>query len=46
MIKGMPDIPLSIELPHLAHIKEFGVRGHAQRCLDTAKAYFKANGIE
>lgn len=46
MVKAMPDLPLSIELPNLKRIEELGAAGHAQRCLDTAKAYFAANGIE
>ena len=45
MIKAMPDIPLSIELPNLKRIEELGVAGHAKRCLDTAKRYFAENGI-
>ena len=39
-------IPLSIELPNLKRIEELGVAGHAKRCLDTAKAYFKEHGID
>ena len=27
-------------------IEELGVAGHAKRCLDTAKAYFKEHGID
>ena len=47
MVKAMPaTCPLSIELPNLARIKEVGVAGHAKACIDTAKAYFKANGID
>ena len=46
MVKAMPDIPLSIELPNLKEIEARGQAGHAARCLETAKAYFKANGIE
>jgi len=46
MIKAMPNIPLSIELPNLKEIEARGRKGHAARCLETAKAYFKANGIE
>lgn len=47
MVKAMPaSCPLSIELPNLARIKEVGVAGHAKACIDTAKAYFKAHGIE
>jgi len=46
MVKAMPEIPLSIELPNLKEIQARGMKGHAARCLETAKAYFKANGIE
>ena len=46
MVKAMPNIPLSIELPNLKEIEARGRKGHAARCLETAKAYFKANGIE
>lgn len=45
MVAGMPNIPLSIELPNLKRIEELGVEGHAKRCLDTAKAYFKEHGL-
>jgi len=45
MVKAMPEIPLSIELPNLARIAELGGQGHAQRCLDEAKKLFSANGI-
>jgi hypothetical protein len=30
----------SIELPHLARVKEMGYAEHAFRCLESAKAYF------
>ena len=46
MVKAMPEIPLSIELPNLKEIEARGQAGHAARCLETAKAYFKAHGIE
>lgn len=46
MIKAMPEIPLSIELPNLKEMSVRGAAGHAARCLETAKAYFKANGIK
>ncbi len=46
MIKGMPERPLSIELPNLKEMEVRGAQGHAQRCLDAAKEYFAANGIE
>lgn len=46
MVKAMPDCPLSIELPNLANIEKYGVAGHAKNCIEKAKAYFAANGIE
>ena len=46
MVKAMPNIPLSIELPNLKEIEARGRFGHAKQCLDTAKAYFAANGID
>ena len=46
MVKAMPEIPLSIELPNFKEIEARGHKGHAERCLETAKAYFKANGVE
>ena len=46
MVKALPDIPLSIELPNLENISKYGVAGHARNCIEKAKAYFKANGIE
>ena len=45
MVKAMPEIPLSIELPNLKEIQARGVAGHAKQCLDVAKKYFAANGI-
>lgn len=47
LIKGVKkNIPCSIELPNLKEMAARGAQGHAQRCLDTAKAYFAANGID
>lgn len=47
MVKAMPkDLPLSIELPNLKEIAARGVAGHAARCIETAKAYFKAKGVQ
>ena len=37
ILQRLPQVPLSIELPHAARVKEFGYEGHARRCLDTAK---------
>ena len=46
MIAAMPNIPLSIELPNLKEIEARGRFGHAKQCLDTAKAYLKAHGLD
>lgn len=47
MVKAMrPDTVLSIELPHLARVAEYGYTEHARRCLATAKEYLKNNGVE
>ena len=46
MVKAMPNIPLSIELPNLKEIQARGQAGHAARCLEVAKAYFAANGVD
>ena len=46
MVAALPELPLSIELPNLKRIEELGVAGHAKRCLDTAKAYFKAHNMD
>ena len=45
MVKAIPEVPVSIELPNEEETKERGRSGHASRCLETAKAYFAANGI-
>ena len=46
MVGAMPEIPLSIELPNLKEMKDRGAKGHAARCLETAKAYLAANGLD
>lgn len=46
MIKAMPVLPVSIELPNLKRMAELGAAGHAKRCLETAKVYFKDNAIQ
>ncbi|ATW24019.1 sugar phosphate isomerase/epimerase family protein [Candidatus Formimonas warabiya] len=43
ILKRMPQIPYSIELPHLANVKELGCAEHAWRCLQTAKDYLDAH---
>lgn len=46
MVSAVPSVPLSIELPNLKEMEKRGAAGHAKRCLETAKAYFAARGIE
>lgn len=46
MVKALPELPISIELPNLKEIEARGQAGHAARCLETAKAYFRLHGIE
>lgn len=40
IVNRLPNIPCSIELPHIARSKELGYAEHARRCLQTAKDYF------
>jgi sugar phosphate isomerase/epimerase len=40
VVSRLPKIPYSIEIPHLARVKELGYAEHAWRCLESAKAYF------
>ena len=46
MVGALPQLPLSIELPNLKRMSELGAAGHAKRCLETAKAYFKAHNMD
>lgn len=39
IVRRIPVVPYSIELPHLARAKELGFTEHAFRCLQTAKNY-------
>jgi sugar phosphate isomerase/epimerase len=43
IVGRLPEIPYSIELPHLARARELGYAEHARRCLETAKAYFASS---
>ena len=38
ILKRLPAVPLSIELPHAARVGKHGYEEHARRCLETAKA--------
>lgn len=46
MVRALPGLPLSIELPNLKRIEELGQEGHARRCIEDAKAYFAKYGVE
>lgn len=46
MVKALPSIPVSIELPNLKRLNEIGMEGHAKRCFETTKEYFIANNID
>lgn len=43
IVKRIPEVPYSIELPHIARVKELGYAEHAWRCLQTAKDYLDAS---
>lgn len=43
ILNRIPEVPYSIELPHLARMKEFGYAEHARRCLQSAKDYLAAH---
>lgn len=45
ILKVLPENVCSIELPNTKEIEARGAVGHAARCLETAKAYFAANGL-
>jgi len=46
ILNRIPEVPYSIELPHIARVKEFGYAEHAWRCLQTAKDYLSAHPRE
>ncbi|PIE54499.1 MAG: AP endonuclease [Dethiosulfovibrio peptidovorans] len=46
ILRRLPsDIVLAIELPHLQRESQWGAMEHAKRCLVTAKAYMKKEGL-
>jgi sugar phosphate isomerase/epimerase len=42
ILRNMPEMVYSIEIPNLARAKELGYAEHAFRCLESAKAYLAA----
>jgi sugar phosphate isomerase/epimerase len=43
ILRQIPRVPYSIELPHLERAHELGYAEHAHRCLETARAYLAAH---
>jgi sugar phosphate isomerase/epimerase len=43
IVNRLPEIPYSIELPHLERVRVYGYAEHAHRCLETAKKYLDAH---
>jgi len=43
ILKHMPEMVYSIELPNLAYVREKGYAEHAFRCLETTREYVEAN---
>ncbi|WP_445612483.1 sugar phosphate isomerase/epimerase family protein [Geobacillus sp. YF-1] len=46
IVRRMPEIPCSIELPNIQRVKEWGYEEHARRCLQSAKEYFARHFTE
>jgi len=43
IVNRLPQVPYSIEIPHLARVKEQGYAEHAFRCLEAARKYLDAH---
>ena len=43
ILSRMPEVPYSIELPHLERIGRIGYEEHALRCIESAKLYFESH---
>ena len=43
IVNRLPAVPYSLEIPHLARVRELGYAEHAWRCLEAAKKYFAAH---
>ncbi len=43
IVRRMPEVPYSLEIPNLERVKELGYAEHARRCLQGAKKYFSAH---
>jgi len=45
ILRQIPRVPYSIELPHLDRVHELGNAEHAFRCIESAKAYLAARAL-
>lgn len=45
MVKAMPPINFTLELPNTAQMNSRGALGHAKQCLDVTKDYLKTHGV-
>ncbi len=43
IVRKMPKMVYSLEIPHLKRVEEFGYKEHARRCLETTKNYLNKN---
>lgn len=39
MLRALPDVVYSVEIPNDDHLRRYGARGHARRCLETTRAF-------
>jgi sugar phosphate isomerase/epimerase len=42
MLRRLPNVPLSVEIPHIERLAELGPERYALRCLETARSYLGA----
>jgi sugar phosphate isomerase/epimerase len=42
MLRHLPNVPLSVEIPHIERQAELGAEEHARRSLETARRYLDA----
>jgi sugar phosphate isomerase/epimerase len=43
ILQRIANVPYSLEVPHLARVRELGYAEHAFRCLETAREYLRAH---
>jgi sugar phosphate isomerase/epimerase len=46
ILRRLPAMPYSIELPNIKRAKELGYEGHARRCLETARQCFEGHEVK